>query len=88
MKTYSERIWLNPIDSRSTGSVAVFDGMVDYDYGKGPERTTFLEVSDCHTKIRLHRAPFDTLEMFIEKMTILNQSIERFIDHLKEEKEI
>lgn len=87
MKTYCDRVWLNSENSRSTGSVVAFDGMVEYsgdDTDK--DRTTFLEVSDCHCKISLHQAHWDTDEDFIEKMKLLRHVINDFIIHLTSRK--
>ncbi|MBV5346755.1 hypothetical protein JZU46_00775 [bacterium] len=84
METYSKRLWLNKPESRSTGSVVAFDGLVDYGDGKGPEPTIFLEVADCHCKTKLHLTNYDTKEEFIEKMELLHKTIGDFITHLKE----
>jgi len=84
MKTFSKRVWLNRNDSGSTGSVVAFCGDVKWKPGK-PEISTFLEVSDCHSKVRLHRAYLDSREDFIAKMLLLRDTVDQFIKFLEEE---
>ena len=80
---YNSRTWLNPINSDSTGSVVAFDGEVtDLDTGKKYPQT-FLEISDCRNKARLHLTSDDRRELFIEKMKQLNYEIQLFINHLE-----
>lgn len=80
---YNSRTWLNPINSDSTGSVVAYDGEVtDLDSGKKYPHT-FLEISDCRGKARLHLTSDDTKEQFIEKMKMLKYEIELFINHLE-----
>lgn len=82
METYSQRVWLNKPESRSTGSVVAFDGYIEY--SDGPKNHTFLEVADCHCKVSLHKTHSDTKEDFLEKMELLHKTIGDFITHLKE----
>lgn len=79
---YNRRTWLNSEESDSTGSVVAFDGrLTDFD---GKEyNSTFLEVADCHHKIRLHITSDDSREDFITKLETLKMEINLFIDHLK-----
>lgn len=44
---------------------------------------TILEISDCHNKVRLHRAETDSLEDFIGKMGALRYVIDEFVIHLR-----
>ena len=78
---YKEQKWLNPPDSPSTGSVVCYDGMVDY--SNGPDRCTFLEIADCHNKVRLHKAHTDTIEDFRNKIELLYKEIGAFLEHLE-----
>lgn len=83
--TYCKREWLNLQDSPSTGSVVAYDGIVkDWE---GEYRSTFLQIGDCFGKVKLHKASYDTMEDFIEKMKKLRTIIDEFIDHLEETKE-
>ena len=82
MEKYNKRTWLNPVESHYTGSITCHDGVVS-NRGKPPERYTFLELSDCHQKSRIH---FDNnLEMvdFINKLKLVRNEIDNFIEHLE-----
>ena len=80
---YSKREWLNKNDSPSTGSVVAYCGQIAY--GNMPkEDAAFLEVSDCHGKVRLHRTTIDTTQEFIEKLELLRDTISDFIAYLKQ----
>ena len=65
MDVYCERIWLNKDNSPSTGSFVAFDGPSPW---KENEELTFIEVGDCHEKIRLHIAPMENRADFINKL--------------------
>jgi hypothetical protein len=81
---YSKRVWLNKDNSSSTGNVVAFDGMVSW---RGEDiRSTFLSVSDCSVSARLHKSDDDTINDFIDKMKLLKNEIELFINHLEETK--
>jgi molybdopterin synthase catalytic subunit len=82
---YNKRTWLNSDTSSSTGAVVAFDGKVtDLDTGvKYKER--FLEISDCRHKITLHLTSDDSDEDFLNKMILLRQEIDEFIEYLKKE---
>ena len=75
--------WLNPINSPSTGSVVCYDGMTDFSDGLG--RNAFLQISDCHNIIRLHKCYADTVGDFVKKLRILRNEIDTFIKHLEDE---
>jgi hypothetical protein len=77
---YNKRTWLNKLDSPSLGSVTTFDG--DVNYQDGTERTTFLAISDCHHTIKLIKNT-ENIDDFIEKMKLLKNEIEQFINHLE-----
>ncbi len=81
---YKSEKWLNPSDSPSTGSIVCYDGMVDY--SDGPDRCVFLEVADCHQKIRLHKAHTDSLDSFVDKLRAMRNEIDGFINHLEQVK--
>lgn len=83
--TYCKREWLNAPDSPSTGSVVAYDGKAkDSD---GEYRSTFLQISDCYAKVKLHKSSYDNMDDFIDKMKKLRTTIDEFIAHLEENKE-
>ncbi|MDH6308087.1 hypothetical protein M2451_002606 [Dysgonomonas sp. PFB1-18] len=81
---YNKRTWINKDNSPSTGNVVAFDGEVDW--GDGKTRSIFLSVSDCNVSARLHKSHDDTVEDFIDKMKLLRDEINLFINHLEANK--
>lgn len=81
---YNKRTWLNKEDSPSSGSVIAYDGTTTWRNEK--IRQTFLHLSDCHTSIRLHKVDDDSMDDFINKMKLLKNEIEKFINYLEENK--
>ncbi len=79
---WNKREWLNSISSDFTGSVVSFYGLVSYRGGRS-EKDCFLEIADCHGKIRLHKTTSYTLKQFIAKLKKLKKHIELFINHLE-----
>ena len=80
---YNKRTWLNKASSQSVGNVVAFDGMVSWKDEK--IRNTFLSISDCNNIIRLHRIDDDTMEDFIDKMELLKNEVQNFVNYLKSE---
>jgi len=79
-KTYSIRKWLNGPKSPSTGSVSAYSGP---DPWGAKEPYAYLEVADCHSKVRLHKAKIDTPKDFVRKLRKLAAAITDFADHLE-----
>ena len=80
---YNRRVWLNKFDSPSLGSIVAYDGEIEY--SDGTERTIFLAVSDCTKTIKLTKNT-EPIGDFIQKMELLRNEIDLFINHLKENK--
>lgn len=78
---YNRRIWLNSENSRSTGSVVCFDGQTEF--SEGVDRDSFIEISDCGGKIRLHKSSDDNITDFIDKLSVMRAEIDCFINHLR-----
>lgn len=78
---YNKRTWLNKSDSPSLGTVVAFDGEIEY--SNGTERTMFLAISDCTKTVKLIKNT-ETTKDFIQKMELLKNEIDLFINHLKE----
>lgn len=81
---YNRRIWLNPENSRSTGSLVCFDGITEF--SDGTDRDSFIEIADCHGKVRLHKLNDDSVTEFIQKLSAIRNEIDFFINHLKTKK--
>ncbi len=82
---YCRRTWLNPINSISTGSVVTFHGLYKYPDESIETKHMFIEIGSCHSKVRLHANSNDTPADFINKLILLRNEIDLFIDHLKSE---
>jgi hypothetical protein len=82
MEQYNKRTWLNPETKDATSHVVAFNGIVTDFKGK-IYPSTFLEISDCQHKIRLHQTSDDSREDFIQKMKLLKNEIDLFIIHLE-----
>jgi hypothetical protein len=80
MTTYIKKTWLSE-KSDSTSSVVAYCGKVKY-RGKMTD-DAFIEIADCRHKINLHITPDETKEDFINKIKLLRNEIEEFINHLK-----
>ena len=75
---YNKRSWLNKEDSTSTGNVVAMVYKDDYEV-----TTACLSISDCYNSARLHKTGDDSMEDFINKMKVLNNDIESFINFLE-----
>lgn len=83
METYSKRIWLNPKDSSSTGSVVAFHG--ETSYGEKIDVATFFEIADCRSKARLHKIRYDAMSDFISKLRMVENAARDFATFLEKE---
>jgi len=82
MTNYKIQKFLNKKDSPSTSTVTAYCGKAPWK--KHKETLTFFELSDCHSKIRLHKSDLDTDQDFILKLKKLRKVIDNFINHLEE----
>ncbi len=80
-KYYKSVIQLNPDDSPSTGSLVCYDGDIEYS-DDGVQPCIFVEIADCHDKVRLHKAHTDTTEDFIDKIDAIIRQLTYFRKHL------
>lgn len=83
---FCEKTWLNPQDSPSTDLCVAYDGTsLRQDAGQdSPSRyhSTFFQVSDCHSSIRLHPADDDSYEDYIKKLSKLRTTLDHYISYL------
>lgn len=77
---YCSRTWLNADDSPSTGSIVCYDGELDWADGK--DIAMYVEVADCHGKVRLHKSYQDTTLEFVEKIDKMIEALSKFRSHL------
>lgn len=83
MKPFVSRKFLNSPTSPSTGTVYAYHGTAPWDKSR---KTKFFEISDCHQSARLHQSDIDSDEDFIEKLEIIQNTLKKFIKHLKRKK--
>ncbi len=79
---YNKRTWLNKNNSASIGNVVAFDGEVLWK--KEKIRSIFLFISDCNVSVRIHKDDDSTIDDFIDKIKLLKDEIELFINHLEQ----
>lgn len=82
---YSKRIWIDEDPSPSTRAVMAYHGPIKYEPGREDETTTFLKISTCHNQVHFHRTYDETIPQYVEKLELLRDAINNFIEHLKEE---
>lgn len=82
---YNTRQFINEADSHYTGSIVCFDGKALINQGKVLERYTFVEISDCHGKIRIHRDMNHDLQAFINKLSVVEHELKQFRQSLEAE---
>jgi len=78
---YLDRQWLNAAPSPATGTIVAYDGPSNWDLA---ERHAFLEIADCHGKVRLHMSKGDSVQDFVKKMRILSEVTAQFAAYLEE----
>ena len=78
---YNSQVWLNPPHATGNGNMRCYDGVQEKDGVQEPIR--FVTISDCYETIRLHPIDYDDNQSFIDKLTIMRDEIDKFINHLK-----
>ena len=53
------------------------------EFAEGLDRDSFIEIADCHGKVRLHKSSDDSVTEFIQKLSVMCNEIDCFIKHLK-----
>lgn len=82
---YKKTSQLNSNDSPSTGSIVCYDGCLPGEnYRDFSDQ--FIEISDCHNKIRLHRAQFDNVTDWLNKIDTLIIDLQQYRNHIVKNK--
>lgn len=81
--SYNSRVWLNGLDSSSTGSIVTYTGQSDW----SERDISYIEIADCHGKVRLHKTDTDTMDEFVHKLRTIADEASKFADHLESLKE-
>jgi len=80
---YNSRQFLNPSSSHYTGTLVCFDGVEIINQGKELPRYTFIELSDCHGKVRLHKDNNLLMRDFVLKLRLMAREINEFANYLE-----
>lgn len=77
---FNKRVWLNPDSSSSTGSIVCFSGLANWTEAGSdkPAKSRFVEIADCHKKVRIHQGEMDSLEEFIKKIELMKHMLTEF----------
>ena len=79
-KPYKSEKFLNKKDSSSTGSICIYDGESPY---SRDERWAFVEIADCHNKVRLHKHKIESNKVWRNKLKSLVAELEKYITTIK-----
>lgn len=82
---YNRRTFINPLTSHYTGSITCVDGRNIINQGKLLDRYSFVELTDCHGKIRIHRDANLFEGDYISKINLLINELTYYRDHLAHE---
>jgi len=88
MLRYNDRLWLNDERISSTGSIVCYSGESSWKKpnSEEPEHTRFVEIADCHSKVRIHQSDLESLQEYIDKIREMKKALERYIQRLEVEK--
>lgn len=79
---YKVHSLLNGGNSHYTGAIVCVDGTNLMQTGRLLDRYTFIEISDCHGKVRIHKDPNLPMKDFIDKLDTLEMEISFFKQYL------
>lgn len=86
MGNYNRRVWLNKEDCFYTGSVVMYHGPdLKKDLDGEIKYYSFIEIADCHNKVRLHADGVD-YQNYIDKIKLLRNELSDYIDYLEKQK--
>lgn len=87
MAKYNSRIFLNPETSIGDSTMRCFDGKyIDVD-GKEQE-TTYVTISDCYSKIKIHPIIGEDKNNFIKKIKLMRDELDIFYLYLLQKDDI
>lgn len=84
MEAYCKKEFLTDSPEPSTSSVVSFSGLIQWGHNDKPEPLSFLEISSCHERARLHRTYEMTAEEWILQVTKLRDHINDYLRFLEE----
>lgn len=81
--TYCKKEFLTDSPDSGTSTVSSFYGNVTWGQGEAPENLSFLEVSSCHERARLHRTHDMTHEAWVNQLKRLSNHINEYLYFLE-----
>ena len=84
IKTWCKKEFLTDAPKPSTSTVVSFSGEVQYRNDEKPELVSFLEISSCNSKIRLHRKNEQTFQEWVEELIRLRDHIDDYLNFFEE----
>ena len=87
MTSYCKKEFLTKENEPSTSTVVSFSGLIQWGKNDKPEPLSFLEISSCHEKARLHRTYEMTADDWILQVEKLRDHINDYLEFLLEEHE-
>lgn len=78
---YKSAVWLNDETSYHTGSIVCYDGLFGYPEGTGD--LMYVEIGDCHQKVKIHKGESSTREDFVKKVRLMRDELNNFINYLE-----
>jgi hypothetical protein len=80
---YCRKIFLADEDLSSTSTLVCYEGPPAWKDKDRPEfREKFVEIGNCHCKIRLHKTDAETDRQFLLKIALLRDQLSEFLDYL------
>ncbi len=86
MTTYCKKEFLTDSPEPSTSSVVSYSGLVQWGKNEKPEFLSFLEISSCHERARLHRTYEMTAQEWIDQVRRLREHVDCYLKFLEEHK--
>lgn len=86
-ESYCKKEFLTDSPEPSTSSVVSFHGMVQWGRNDKPEPLSFLEISSCHERARLHRTYEMTAQEWIAQVRRLRSHIDEYLSFLEQSAE-
>ncbi|RLI67689.1 MAG: hypothetical protein DRP02_14050 [Candidatus Gerdarchaeota archaeon] len=81
--TYCKKEFLTDSPEQSTSSVVSFSGRVQWGKNDKPEPISFLEISNCHEKARLHQTYEMTDAEWVMQVKRLRDHINNYLTFLE-----
>ena len=82
-KKYCTKDFLTSLQEPSTSSIVCFYGDIKWSKDEDGGNVSFIEISSCHEKARLHRTFEMTEEEWIQQVKKLKSSIDDYLAFLE-----